>query len=257
MYRIAAVLVGLLAASTSFAQAGTAAAQAARDAIAEVREAAANGDGGPWLGKVTLGYLATSGNTDNSSTNVGFEVGYVSGKWLHQLRGRAIQSTQEEITNAENYQLGWLTNYDFSEKSYVFGRVGWLKDRFAGIVEQTSQTVGYGRRVFDTERHKLNAEIGGGARQFDSADGTSESEFIVRGGLDYTWAISENAEFSQGLIVEYGSSNTFTESITALKADLIGSLALVASYTIRNNSEVPAGTENTDTFTALSLEYGF
>jgi len=224
---------------------------------AVAQESAASGDEGPWSGKVALGYLATSGNTDNSGTNGAFEVGYVSGDWLHQLRGRAIQSTQEEITNAENYQLSWITDYNVNEKSYIFGRLGWLKDRFAGIVEQTSETVGYGRRIVDTEKHSLNAEIGAGARQLDRADGTSESELIGRGGLDYTWAISENAEFSQGLIIEYGSSNTFTESITALKADLIGQLALVASYTIRNNSDVPAGTENTDTFTALSVEYEF
>jgi len=31
----------------------------------------------------------------------------------------------------------------------------------------------------------------------------------------------------------------------------------VAYYTIKNNSEVPALTEKTDTYTALSLEYAF
>ena len=30
----------------------------------------------PWSGKVTLGYLATSGNTENSNLNSGFEIGY-------------------------------------------------------------------------------------------------------------------------------------------------------------------------------------
>ena len=45
--------------------------------------------------------------------------------------------------------------------------------------------------------------------------------------------------------------------MTAIKATLIGDLALVASYTIKNNSEVPAGTEETDTYSALSLEYAF
>jgi putative salt-induced outer membrane protein len=42
-----------------------------------------------------------------------------------------------------------------------------------------------------------------------------------------------------------------------LRADIIGNLALVLSYRLRHNSDVPAGTEKTDRFTAISLEYGF
>jgi putative salt-induced outer membrane protein len=57
--------------------------------------------------------------------------------------------------------------------------------------------------------------------------------------------------------LEVGDENRYTESISALKATLVGDLALVLSYTIKNNSEVLPGIEKTDTFTAISLEYGF
>jgi putative salt-induced outer membrane protein len=69
--------------------------------------------------------------------------------------------------------------------------------------------------------------------------------------------ISENSDFTQDLLVEAGDENTYLESKTAISATLVGNLALVASYTIRSNSDVPLGTEKTDTFTALSLEYAF
>jgi putative salt-induced outer membrane protein len=45
--------------------------------------------------------------------------------------------------------------------------------------------------------------------------------------------------------------------VTAISAKLLGDLALVASYTIKHNSDVPLLTEKTDTYTALSLEYAF
>ena len=45
----------------------------------------------PWSGKRTLGYLATSGNTENSTLNTGFEVGYTTGKWVHFSTAAAIQ----------------------------------------------------------------------------------------------------------------------------------------------------------------------
>ncbi|HLT91564.1 MAG TPA: DUF481 domain-containing protein [Woeseiaceae bacterium] len=211
----------------------------------------------PWLVKLTLGYLATSGNTDSSSLNSGFAVAYAQGRWKHALEGLAIKSTEEGATTAEAYSLGWKTEYNWTEHDYLFGRVDWRKDRFSGYDQQLSETVGYGRRLIDTGTHVLSAELGAGARQSDLADGTSEDEAIVRGGLDYRWQFSETAQFTQVLAVESGSDNTFLESITAVKATLVESLALVASYTIRNNSSVPVGTENTDRFTALSLEYAF
>jgi putative salt-induced outer membrane protein len=79
----------------------------------------------------------------------------------------------------------------------------------------------------------------------------------VRAGLAYTWQFSETAQFAQVIAVESGSDNTYLESVSAVKASLAQHLALVASYTIRNNSSVPVGTEKTDRFTALSLEYIF
>ena len=171
--------------------------------------------------------------------------------------GRAINSSQDNVTTAESYRLGWTSNWELSPRSYAFGRLDWRDDRFAGFREQFSQTLGYGRHVVDTEAHTLDLELGVGAKQLDAADGTTDEDIIVRGDLGYVWRFSETSEFSQKLLVESGSTNTFLESVTAVKARLIGELALVASYTVRNNSDVPAGSEKTDTFSALSLEYLF
>ena len=211
----------------------------------------------PWAGKATLGYLATSGNTDNSNLNSAFEISYTRNDWKHSFKAHAINATENQTTTAESYEAGWKSERDFSEGNYLFGQLDWRKDRFSGYDQQFSQTIGYGRRLIDTDRHRLNIEAGLGARQSDLADGTSQNETILRGGLDYTLKISDNSEFFQGLVVESGNENTYLESVTKLSANLVGNLALVASYTIKNNSQVPAGTEKTDTFTALSLEYKF
>ena len=201
----------------------------------------------PWAGKATLGYLATSGNTDNSSLNSGFEISYTTGDWKHMFNALAITSTEADTTTAEAYEAAWKSERNFSENNYLFGQLNWRKDRFSGYETQFSQTAGYGRRLIDTEKHKLNAEIGGGARQSDLADGTEENETIARGGLNYTWQISDTAAFQQDITVEAGQENTYLESVTKLSASLVGNLALVASYTVKNNSDVPPLTEKTDT----------
>ena len=212
---------------------------------------------GPWSGKATLGYLATSGNTENSSLNTSLEVAYATGDWLHGFKAFGINASENNVTTAEAYELGWKSERNLTEQGFLFGRINWREDEFSGYRTQLSESIGYGRRLIDVNAHKLNAEIGLGARQSDLSDGTKEDEFIVRGGLNYKWIISESAEFNQDFVVESGDNNTYLESITALKAELVGSLALVASYTIKNNSDVPIATEKTDTYSALSLEYTF
>lgn len=211
----------------------------------------------PWSGKARLGYLATSGNTDNTNLAGAFEISYSAEKWAHFFDATTIKASESNTTTAEAYSAGWKSERTLSEVNFLFGRLDWRKDRFSGYDTQFSQTVGYGHRLIDNDKHSLNGELGFGARQSELADGRSESETILTGGLYYKWAISENAEFTQDLLVEVGNENTFSQSKTAVSATLAGNLALVASYTIKNNSEVPPGTEKTDTFTALSLEYSF
>lgn len=212
---------------------------------------------GPWSGKAALGYLATSGNAENSTLNTSFEVGYETGDWQHVLEAFAIHATEGNSTTAEAYRLGWKSERKLSEHDFLFGRIDWRKDRFSGFDTQVSQSVGYGRHLIASSAHTLNAEIGLGARQSERRDGGKEDEMIARGGLSYKWLLSESAEFNQDFVIESGKENTYLESVSALKTRLIGNLALVASYTVKNNSDVPVGTENTDSYSALSLEYSF
>jgi putative salt-induced outer membrane protein len=212
----------------------------------------------PWAGKATLGYLATSGNTENSTLNTGFEVGYTSGQWAHLLEAAAISASEDEATTAEAYNLGWKSERKISDQDFLFGRLQWRKDNFGAFDTQFSQTLGYGRRLVDNDKHKLNLELGVGARQSElQLLGSKENETIFTAGGYYKWQFSETAEFRQDLTVEAGGENTYTQSVTAISAKLLGELALVASYTIKNNSDVPPLTEKTDTYTALSLEYLF
>ena len=211
----------------------------------------------PWAGKATLGYLATSGNTENSTLNTGFEVSYTTGEWVHIANAFALNASEDEMTSAEAYDLGWKSERRITDKDFLFGRLDWRKDRFGGYATQFSQTVGYGRRLIDSDKHKLNAEVGAGARQSELQSGVEEDEMIFRGGAYYQWLFSETAEFRQDFTVEAGKNNTYSESVTAISAKLLGDLALVASYTIKNNSDVPPLTEKSDRYTALSLEYSF
>lgn len=214
-------------------------------------------DESPWAGRASLGYLATTGNSENSSANAAFEISHTGDRWKHTLDASALGAQDTNTTTAEAYQLGWKSDLSLSEFDYLFASARWQKDKFSGYDQQTTEAIGYGRRLINSDVHILNAEIGVGAKQADLRDGTSQDETILLGALDYSWIITETAKFSQDVRVESGSENTYLESVSALSAKLYENLALVVSYTIKNNSDVPLGSEKTDTFTAISLEYAF
>ncbi len=210
-----------------------------------------------FAGRVAFGFLSTTGNAENETFNTTFDLDWTNAPWHHALTGAAVRASTNDVTTAEAYSLDWQSDYDLSERSYLFGVVAWNDDRFSGYAQQIREAVGYGRRFIDTERHALNGEVGAGARQADLRDGTTQDETILRLSGDYLWTISETAEFSQSIAIDSGSFNTYTESITKLTMDILGNLSIVVSYTIKTNSDVPAGTVNTDTFTAIALEYTF
>jgi putative salt-induced outer membrane protein len=218
---------------------------------------AAEDEDDPLEGNVKFGYLATTGNTETSSLNTSFEARYVADHWHHEAMASAINASEDKVTTAEAYETGWKSGWDFTDRDYLFGRLNWRKDRFGGFDTQFSQTIGYGRHIIDTDVHTLDGEVGFGARQSEDQLGATQNETIATGALRYKWQFSDTSDFSQTVRFEVGSDNTFSESVTAITARLIGALNLVASYTIRNNSDVPIGTEKTDTRTAVSLEYAF
>ena len=241
-------------------------------------------DPGPWSGNVALGFLKSSGNTDDSSTTFSFLVGYTTGAWLHSLDGTAYGASTDNQTTAEAYQLGWKSTYDLNEKSYVFGALDWNKDRFASYVEQTFETVGYGRRLLNNETYVLNVEVGAGFSQQELAPfcrdtstllpdpsavedctpaplqwvtGENEDGAVGILGGDFLWNFNDNVAFTQNLDIFFASDNTYWESISAIRAGLIGNVGLVASYTIKANTDAPIGKDKKDTYTAISLNYAF
>ena len=228
-------------------------------------------DAGPWSATFAAGYAKTTGNSESSSANFKGQGRYDQDRWHHILGGTAVGTSSaanrdsESVTTAEAYWAGFQSQYDLSEPLYVFGSVDWYKDRFSAYDDQPYETAGVGWRILRGEVHTLDLEVGGGAKQAQLTDGGSQNEGIgVLRGV-YTWNISKTAKFVEKLAVLSGSSNTYTESNTELKAGIIGNLSMVLGYTYKHNSDVQTDTslvpprpfEKTDTYTTISLEYGF
>lgn len=210
-----------------------------------------------WSGAGEFGYLATSGNTETQSLSA--KLGLINDRelWRHTLGLEATSNSDNEVTTAERYAADWQSDYKITKFDYLFGRLSYETDKFSGYDYRTSEVLGYGRRVLTTDSMKLDMEVGAGARQSKLETGAIEHEPILRLAGRYAWQISPTALFTQRLSADIGQDATITKSITALKVDVVGDLAMKVSYTVENTSTVPVGVKETDTETMVSLVYKF
>lgn len=211
-----------------------------------------------WTGLGELGVVAARGNSETDTVNGRIELTYGRERWTNESIVSGVYSRDSGETRASRMVLGNKTDYELSERSYVLAALRYDRDRFTDYRYQTTASVGYGHRLIDSERHKLRGEIGPGVRYAEFREtGEDDTDFIVRGFLNYAWQISETAELKNRLLVESSTDNTFTENELSIQVAINDRLALKSGFALRHNSDVDEGTRKTDTLTTVNLVYNF
>lgn len=209
-------------------------------------------------GSGELGLVAARGNTETDTLNARLRLDYSRDRWNNESNFNMVHSRDSGETRANRFVLANKTEYDLNERSYVLGALRYDRDRFSDYRYQGTASLGYGYHLIDSERHRLKAEIGPGARwSEDRVTEETHTDFIIRGFLGYGWTISENAGLTNRLLVESASENTFTENETAVTVAINSRLSLKAGFTVRHNSDVEPETKNTDTLTTVNIVYNF
>ena len=210
-----------------------------------------------WKGNVELGIVTTTGNTETETVNAKAKIGTEREKWRHTVLLETLKSSTKGTTNAERFVINGQSDYKFSDHNYFFAMINYEDDSFSGYKSRINEALGFGRRVIGDSALTLDLEIGPGARQSKLDSGSSENELTVRGAAKLLWKVSATSAFTEDLSTDVGEDVTIIKSVTALTAQVNGSLATKITYTIKNTSDVPVGIEKTDTETAVTLVYSF
>ena len=213
----------------------------------------------PWEGTGELGYVGTSGNTNSTALNFKLNFIRTGERWRHRFSGTALVTSEDGDRDNERYTAEVQSDRKLTEKSWLFGAFRWDADKFGSYDPSVSITTGYGYQLMKSEKHELRGEIGAGYRNLtETISDNSSGEFIGRFLLDDWWQIFGSTRWTNRLLVEAGSSNTFTQFNTGLSVGMTDRLAVKLNFEVRNNSSIPPGdTDHTDTVAGVNIVYNF
>ncbi len=231
---------------------------AAQEPSSPTAEIAGESTDPSWTGQGELGLVATSGNTDTTTLNLGLVLGREAEKWRHRFGLALLRADDQGVDTADRLVGEWQTDYLLNQYSYLFAAARHDADEFSGFDYQQTLAVGYGRALLDSEAQTLKVELGPGFRRIKNAlTRETESEVIARGLLEYSRTLTVSTTIANRLLIESGSSNTLVENDAALTVAINDDFALAVSVAVRHNTDAPEGIEQTDTLTTASLVYSF
>ncbi|MFM2483226.1 YdiY family protein [Celerinatantimonas sp. YJH-8] len=213
-----------------------------------------------YAGEAEAGVNITTGNSHTSSGHGRLAVDFFFGHWRHNTDFEANYAKDSGEVSAERYYASYKANRDWNQTTYTYGLVTYENDRFNGLYNTVTTSLGYGRRLFHTNTQYLDTEVGPGWRYNESDDNSNEGIFRVA--FDYDWKISSNASFHQTFSSEIGSNNTMSRAESSITSNIWGPLALKASITLTHQTSPAQDSEDSppehlDTVSAITLLYNF
>lgn len=225
----------------------------------------------PWSGSGEFGYASARGNSSTDTLNGKLALEYTDGDWIHNFNLFGLRSSAEYTdddangnpqtrshTTANRFTVGAGSALQLGEHRQLTSALRHERDEFATYDWQQSVSVGYGTRMLDGSRLKLDAQVGPGFRRAHNTQ-TQEVETgaIGRGFLNLKYALTENTELGNTLLIESGRYNTFAQNDLGLSVAMNSHLALKAGWQTRHNTEVSEDRKKTDTLTTMNVVYRF
>ncbi len=207
--------------------------------------------------QLELGAIFTSGNTEDQNVKYKATVDWDRGNWDYRFVSDGFRSSKEDVLAAQRLYHVASADYTFNADSFVKTRLAYEDDRFSGFESQSDFTVNYGRNLLQNrDNMTLALNFGAGVRRSETETET-ESEAIARIEGNYTWNLSETANFLQDFSVESGSNSSIYRSESAIETDILDNLSLKFSIKVKHQTDVPISREKTDTETAITLVLNF
>lgn len=205
-----------------------------------------------WHGSVGAGLSISSGNSDAKSFNLSGDLKYdPKTKNVVKFTTLFLRSESNGDTTADKLAATLRDEYSLSDRLFVYGEVGYLRDKVASLRVLISPIVGAGYKVVktDTMTFDVSAGVGGAFEWLVGRDGTSNGAF--KAGEAFTWKISPTVTLGQngsGLWKANDTGDAFLHFDVSLATSLSKLLELKLAYLVDHKTRPAfANLDETDT----------
>ncbi len=227
--------------------------------LALIRSSSAYGEekpAKPWSESAEVSVVSTNGNSKTTTSSGKNTFTYKWTKTLLELIAGGLGSKSGGHVTAEEYFASEKVAYSLSDRNYVFEKVRWDKNRFAGIKDRYDMGVGQGRELIKTPKDNLLAELGGGYVSEERTVGPRNGFASGRAYSKYLHTFTPTATFSQDAeyLHNFEDVDDFrVNTETALVSALSVHFSLKVSYKWKHVGRPPAGFGRNDTITSVTL----
>ncbi len=208
-----------------------------------------------WSGEASLAGGKTTGNTDTEDLSLGLKLAKEGDKWRHKFDALADFGKVSGIKTKQRFALGYQIDRDLNDRTYVYGNADYFNDDFGAFQDGYFLGAGLGYKMILPDPVGWNLEAGAGYRSQNPVIGARTNEFALRGFSDFDYALNENVSLYNDTEIIWSESDTYIWNDIGLNAQLMGNLAARVSYRIDHHTDVPFGTEKTDTALRFGVVY--
>jgi putative salt-induced outer membrane protein len=151
-----------------------------------------------WTGSAGFGVSLTRGNTDTTNINLSFEaVRDPKQKDIWKLRALYMRGDTNGETNADRFFAQVRYERKITERTFVFGQLPYLRDKFKSIDYQIAPSGGAGYKLVATPRTTLAADAGFGVKWEKNPGFDVKTSAVVTSGDDLEFKLSPTSTITQ------------------------------------------------------------
>lgn len=210
-----------------------------------------------WVGKISASGSKTAGNTDTTDLGLALSLRKTGEDWRHKFNTSFDYGRNNDVDNKQRFYVNYQIDRNLNERVYSYGNANYFDDSFGPYREGYFIGGGLGYKVILPKPMSWDIEGGAGYRSQEShlPTGMVEAEVSLRAASNFDWKLNENMSINNDMEITKGDSDNYLWNETGITAKLMNNLAARASFRIDTHSDVPLGTDKTDTITRVGVVY--
>jgi len=224
-------------------------------------------------GDTEFGFILSKGNANSTSFKLKGNLYQDFEKWRNQFKIDSLykrdenDETGDSDVTANRVFVSAQGNYKVGVKNSSFFIYGdYEEDEFSGLDFKSTIATGYGTRVYQGVKNKVDIDVGPGLyrsvadEESDvSEDDINKTGYLVRVAMQWERLVSKRTRFNQDVSVEQSLSglNSRFKSETALISQVVGAVSLKFAYMYRYNSKPEDDKLKFDSELSATLVYNF